>query len=74
MVADTTSFVKNCGRRSTSYVGSAGVASRPMFQIVSPLVERQFRVDGPLYITDDGKLRPVPRWATVIAVVDGACY
>ena len=38
------------------------------------LVERQFRVDCHLYLTDDGKLRPAPRWATVIAVVDGARY
>ena len=36
--------------------------------------ERHFRVEGPLYLTDDGKLRPAPRWATVIAVVDGARY
>ena len=46
----------------------------PWFKLVLRLVERQFRVDGPIYLTDDGKLRPVPRWATVIAVVDGARY
>ena len=74
MVADTTSFVKNCGRRSTSYVDSARLASRPWFKLFRRLVERQFRVDGPLYLTDDGKLRPAPSWATVIAVVDGARY
>ena len=46
----------------------------PWFKLFRRLVERQFRVDGPLYLTDDGKLRPAPRWATVIAVVDGARY
>ena len=44
------------------------------FKLFRRLAERQFRVNGPLYLTDDGKLRPAPRWATVIAVVDGAIY
>ena len=46
----------------------------PWFKLFRRLVERQFRVDGPLYLTDDGTLRPAPRWATVIAVVYGARY
>ena len=46
----------------------------PWFKLFRRFVERQFRVDGPIYLTDDGKLRPAPRWATVIAVVDGASY
>ena len=46
----------------------------PWFKLFRHLVERQFRVDGPLYLTYDGKLRPAPRWATVIALVDGASY
>ena len=46
----------------------------PWFKLFRRWVERQFRVDGPLYLTDDGKLRPAPRWATVIAVVDGGRY
>ena len=46
----------------------------PWFKLFRRLVERQFRVYGPLYLTDDGKLLPAPRWATVIAVVDGACF
>ena len=46
----------------------------PWFKLFRRLVERQFRVDGPLYLTDDGKLRSAPRWATFIAVVDGASY
>ena len=46
----------------------------PWFELFRRLVERQFRADGPLYLTDDGKLRPAPRLATVIAVVDGDRY
>ena len=46
----------------------------PWFKLFRRLVERHFRVDGPLYLTDDGKLRPAPRWATIIAVDDGASY
>ena len=73
MVADTISFVKNCGRRSTSYAVPEWPRG-PWFKLFRHLVERQFRVNGSLYLTDDGKLRPAPRWATVIAVVDGARY
>ena len=46
----------------------------PWFHLFRRVAERQFRVDGPVYLTEDCKLRPVPRWATVIAVVDCANY
>ena len=44
------------------------------FKLFRRLVERKFRVDGPLYLTGDGELQPAPRWASVIAVVDRALY
>ena len=44
----------------------------PWFPSFRRVAERQFRVDGPVYLLADGKLRPAPRWATVIAGVDYA--
>ena len=46
----------------------------PWFPLFRHVAERLFRVDGPVYLLDDGELRPAPRWATVIAVVDCAHY
>ena len=46
----------------------------PWFSSFLRVAERQFRVDCHVYLTEVGKLRPAPRWATGIAVVDCAHY
>ena len=74
MVAKTASFVKNSLRRIrlTSVVSEWPRA--PWFHLFRRVAERQFRVDGHVYLTEDVKLRPAPRWATVIAIEDCANY
>ena len=74
MVADTASFVKKPSPTNPPDVGSVGVASSPWYPLFRSVTERQFRVDGHVYLLEDGKLRTSPRWATVIAVVDCAHY
>ena len=74
MVADTASFSTIVADEVRIMLVVPKWPRAPWFKLFRRLVERQFRVDGPLYLTDDGKLRPAPRWATVIAVVDGARY
>jgi len=43
----------------------------PWYIIYRRLVERSMRLTDAIYLTDDGVLRPPPRWATRIAIVDG---
>ena len=75
MVAETASFVKKPVFDEVCLALVAPEMPRaPWFPLFRRVAERQFRVDGPVYFLDDGKLRPAPRWATVFAVVDCDYY
>ena len=74
IVNDTTSVVKNRPRRIRLMSVVSDWPRGPWFPLFRRVAERQFRVDGPVYLPDDGKLRPAPRWATVIAVVEYANF
>ena len=76
VVADTACFVKQ--KPVFDEVCLTLVAPEwprvPWFHLFRRVAERKFRVDGPVYLTEDGNVRQAPRWATVIAVVDCAHY
>ena len=74
MVADTASFVKAVFDEVRLTFVAPEWPQVPWYHLFRLVVEEQFRVDGPVHLTENGKLRPAPRWATVIAVVDCAHY
>ena len=74
IVNDTTSVVKNRLRRIRLMSVVSDWPRGPWFPLFRRVEERQFRVDGSVYILEDGKLRTAPRWATVVAVVDCTHY
>ena len=43
----------------------------PWYSVFRRLTERSIRLDEAIYLTDEGQLRPPPRLATRIALVDG---
>ena len=74
MVAETASFVKYRLRRIHLMSVVSEWPRSPWFHLFRRVAERQFRVDGPVYLLEIGKMRTAPRWASVIAVVDCAHY
>ena len=46
----------------------------PWYPTFQHLCEKSLLLDGPIYLDDEGHLRPKPRWNTRVAVVNGARY
>ena len=68
MVADTANFVKTVFDEVRLTLVAPEWPRAPWFPLFRRVAERQFRVDGPVYLLDNGKLRPVPRWDIVITL------